>query len=96
MKEKLKEMIKEIYRPLPLITYLATSVADTLTTSTYYSIRGKFVTEGNIIAQKILERYDGIYSAPILFSHKLMLIPALYLLGKLVEKLYNTIFKEKL
>jgi hypothetical protein len=84
MKEKLKEMMKEIYRPWPIIAYLATSAADTLTTSTYYYIGGKVVTEGNIIAQKILERYDGIYSAPILFSHKVMLIPALYSLGKLV------------
>jgi hypothetical protein len=40
MKEKLKEMIKEIYRPLPIITYLTTSVADILTTSTYYYIGG--------------------------------------------------------
>jgi uncharacterized membrane protein len=94
MKEKLKEMVKEIYQPLPIITYLTTSVADILTTSTYYYIGGKVIIEGNVIAQKILERYEEIYSLPILFSHKLMLIPALYLVGKLVEKLYNKISKK--
>jgi hypothetical protein len=86
VKAKFKEIVKEMYRPKPIVAYLLGRSADTI--STYVGVK-KYSPEAeiNVNLRELFYKFRVENSIVYWFALSLLSIPAFYAFSKILEKI---------